>query len=313
MPIEIISILLLFIVFFGLLAYGLPVAYSIGISTTITILLNIAAMPGLTTVSQRMTTGIDSFALLAIPFFVLAGELMNRGGIANRIINFAKSLIGGLIVDQMLNNYLSTAVLDAGDNRTNNDNDVADKEGVSYTTMEHKWDEAYGYLYGAEDNAAVPVLGADNFLNKYLSRVEGDSDFAGIADEIFQAFKLGRAAIVAKDYAVRDEQINIIKENISKVIAVRASHYLQSGKSVLGVDNAAGFHDLSEGYGFVYSLQFTRKPNSSEAYFSKAQVDAFAAQLMAGNGFWEVSSETLDSISDEIATAFGFTSAQAAN
>jgi tripartite ATP-independent transporter DctM subunit len=43
-----------------------------------------------------MTTGIDSFALLAIPFFVLAGELMNRGGIANRLINFAKSLVGSL-------------------------------------------------------------------------------------------------------------------------------------------------------------------------------------------------------------------------
>ncbi|MFT5886648.1 MAG: tripartite ATP-independent transporter DctM subunit [Arcticibacterium sp.] len=96
MSIEVISILLLFISFFGLLAYGVPVAYSIGISTTLTILLNIAVMPGLTTVAQRMTTGIDSFALLAIPFFVLAGELMNRGGIANRLINFAKSLVGSL-------------------------------------------------------------------------------------------------------------------------------------------------------------------------------------------------------------------------
>lgn len=96
MSIEIISIVLLFISFFSLLAYGVPVAYSIGISTTITILLNIALVPGITTVAQRMTTGIDSFALLAIPFFVLAGELMNKGGIANRLINFAKSLVGGL-------------------------------------------------------------------------------------------------------------------------------------------------------------------------------------------------------------------------
>ncbi len=96
MSIELISILLLFISFFVLLAYGVPVAYSIGISTTITILLNIAAVPGITTVAQRMTTGIDSFALLAIPFFVLAGELMNRGGIANRLINFAKSMVGSL-------------------------------------------------------------------------------------------------------------------------------------------------------------------------------------------------------------------------
>lgn len=96
MSIELISILLLFFSFFALLAYGVPVAYSIGISTTITILLNIAAVPGITTVAQRMTTGIDSFALLAIPFFVLAGELMNRGGIANRLINFAKSMVGSL-------------------------------------------------------------------------------------------------------------------------------------------------------------------------------------------------------------------------
>jgi len=72
MSIEIISIILLFTSFFGLLAYGVPVAYSIGISTTATILLNIAFLPGITTVSQRMTTGIDSFSLLAIPFFVLA-------------------------------------------------------------------------------------------------------------------------------------------------------------------------------------------------------------------------------------------------
>lgn len=96
MSIEIISIILLFVSFFALLAYGLPVAYSIGISTTLTILLNIAVLPGITTVTQRMTTGIDSFALLAIPFFVLAGELMNRGGIANRLINFAKSMVGSL-------------------------------------------------------------------------------------------------------------------------------------------------------------------------------------------------------------------------
>ncbi|OAV45745.1 hypothetical protein A3850_000810 [Lewinella sp. 4G2] len=93
---EMISILLLFASFFGLLWYGVPVAYSIGISTTLTILLNIAFLPGITTVSQRMTTGIDSFPLLAIPFFVLAGELMNRGGVANRLINLAKSLVGSL-------------------------------------------------------------------------------------------------------------------------------------------------------------------------------------------------------------------------
>lgn len=96
MSIETISIIVLFVSFFGLLAYGVPVAYAIGISTMATLVLNIAFMPSATTVSQRMTTGIDNFALLAIPFFILAGEIMNSGGIAKRLIDFAKSLIGSL-------------------------------------------------------------------------------------------------------------------------------------------------------------------------------------------------------------------------
>ncbi|MFS4466860.1 TRAP transporter large permease [Maribacter sp. 2210JD10-5] len=96
MSIETISILVLFISFFGLLIYGVPVAYSIGISTTLVLVINIPFLPSVTTASQRMTTGIDNFALLAIPFFILAGELMNRGGVAKRLIDFAKSLIGSL-------------------------------------------------------------------------------------------------------------------------------------------------------------------------------------------------------------------------
>jgi len=96
MSIETISILVLFLSFIGLLAYGVPVAYAIGISTTLTLILNIAYLPATTTAAQRMTTGIDNFALLAIPFFILAGELMNTGGIAKRLIDFAKSLIGSL-------------------------------------------------------------------------------------------------------------------------------------------------------------------------------------------------------------------------
>ncbi len=96
MSIEMLSIIVLFVSFFGLLLLKVPVAYSIGISTTLSLLLNIDKIPAITTIAQRMTTGIDSFALLAIPFFILAGEIMKRGGIANRLINFAKSLVASL-------------------------------------------------------------------------------------------------------------------------------------------------------------------------------------------------------------------------
>ena len=90
------EILLLLLTFFVLLALGVPVAWSIGISTLTTILLSMPALPAVTTVAQRMATALDSFTLLAIPFFIVAGEIMNRGGIARRLIQFAKSLVGAL-------------------------------------------------------------------------------------------------------------------------------------------------------------------------------------------------------------------------
>ncbi len=91
---EFFGIIFLFVVLFILLLLKVPVAYSVGIATVLTLLFYLPALPALTTVMQQMTTGIDSFALLAIPFFILAGDIMNRGGIANRLINFSKSLVG---------------------------------------------------------------------------------------------------------------------------------------------------------------------------------------------------------------------------
>ncbi|MBO6607214.1 DUF4856 domain-containing protein [Psychroserpens sp.] len=249
----------------------------------------------------------------------VAGQLQEAGGGSVRYINgkgleynqaVNKSLIGALMVDQMLNNYLSPSVLDAGNNIADNDNDVV-AEGKNYTTMEHKWDEAFGYLYGT-DNAVSPLLNQDSFLNKYLSRVENDTDYTGIADRVYDAFKLGRAAIVAKDYDLRDEQAQIIREEISKVIAVRVIYYLQQGKLAKnGGDMAAAFHDFSEGFGFIYSLQFTRQPNTNVPYFTKSEVDAYIDELMEGNGFWDVTDETLDTISSEVADAFGLSVVEA--
>lgn len=91
---EYIEVIILVLSFLVLLGVGVPIAYSIGLSTLFTMLVSIPAMPAVTTVAQRMATGLDSFTLLAIPFFILAGQLMNRGGIARRLIDFAKVLVG---------------------------------------------------------------------------------------------------------------------------------------------------------------------------------------------------------------------------
>jgi len=88
--------LVLFGVFFILLLINVPIAVSIILATLATMLLTIDTLPALTTLAQRLAVGVDSFALLAIPFFILSGYLMGQGGIAVRLIEFAKVLVGKL-------------------------------------------------------------------------------------------------------------------------------------------------------------------------------------------------------------------------
>ena len=100
--------------FFLLLALGVPVAYGIGVAGVLTMLVHIDSLPALTTYALRMASGLDSFSLLAIPFFVLAGNIMNSGGIALRLIDFAKVLVGrlpgGLAVVNVMANMLFGAI-----------------------------------------------------------------------------------------------------------------------------------------------------------------------------------------------------------
>jgi TRAP-type mannitol/chloroaromatic compound transport system permease large subunit len=72
---EWIGILILILSFATLLILGVPVAWSLGLSSFFTLIVTVAALPSATTIAQRMATGLDSFALLAIPFFVLAGGI----------------------------------------------------------------------------------------------------------------------------------------------------------------------------------------------------------------------------------------------
>jgi len=249
----------------------------------------------------------------------VAGKIQEAGGGAERWVNakgleydqvIVKGLIGALMVDQMLNNYLSKSVLDEGSNRADNNADIL-VSGTNYTAMEHKWDEAFGYLYGKEADITAPILGVDQYLNKYVNRLNNDPDFASMPTEIYDAFKLGRAAIVAKDYGLRDAQAQILRERISEIIGIRVVYYLQQAKLTLASDKAAAFHDLSEGVGFIYSLQFTRKPNTNEPYFTKAEVESFMNTLLSGNGFWDITNAKLDDLSNRIAVKFKFTVNQA--
>ena len=88
--------LILVISFVVLMGIRVPIAYSIGLSALLTLVVSIPSLPAMTPLAQRMATSLDSFALLAIPFFILAGQVMNQGGIARRLIDFAKAIVGPL-------------------------------------------------------------------------------------------------------------------------------------------------------------------------------------------------------------------------
>ncbi|WP_353517237.1 TRAP transporter large permease [Thalassotalea sp. SU-HH00458] len=102
-----ISGLILLLMFFLLLILNVPISFCIGMSTLVAMLFSIDLLPAATTISQRMVGGLDSFALLAIPLFVLSGLLMGRGGVATRLIECAMALIGMLPGGLALVNVIS--------------------------------------------------------------------------------------------------------------------------------------------------------------------------------------------------------------
>ncbi len=87
------AITILFTSFAALLLMGVPVAFCLGLSSMATVLY-IGIPP--VVIFQQMSTGMNAFAMLAIPFFIYSGDLMIRGGIADRLIQFASSLVGHL-------------------------------------------------------------------------------------------------------------------------------------------------------------------------------------------------------------------------
>lgn len=107
------SFIVLILCFFVLVLLGVPIAYSLGIAGLSSMLMSIDFLPASTTFALRMATGLDSFSLLAIPFFVLAGNIMNKGGIAKRLIDFARVLLGNIPGKLAIVNVLSNMLFGA--------------------------------------------------------------------------------------------------------------------------------------------------------------------------------------------------------
>ena len=210
--------------------------------------------------------------------------------------------MGALVCDQIIWGYLSAGKLDGGTNKADNDAGTL-VDGKNYTAMEHYWDEGYGYLYGLEpDDSNASIEGPDVLVSKYLKKVDGSS-LPGIAQEIYDAFKKGRAAIVAGAYDVRDEQAAIVSTKLSMIIGRKAADYL---KSYVAKRNdgkwADAHHALSEGWGFILSLQFTKNAATGAPYYSNTEVNQMLSDI---DNFWTVSTTDLESMASAIESKFG--------
>lgn len=102
--------LILFVIFAILLIVGMPIAISIAVSSMCTLLLVIPFENAVFSPAQKMVSSLNSFSLIAIPFFVLSGIIMNNGGIAEKLVNFAMLFVGripgGLAHTNVLGNAL---------------------------------------------------------------------------------------------------------------------------------------------------------------------------------------------------------------
>lgn len=90
------SLVMILLILLALLALGVPIAYSIGISALAAILSTVSLDISVVTAAQRTFVGMSKFSLTAIPFFILAGNLMNQGGIAKRLVDFVMAILGRL-------------------------------------------------------------------------------------------------------------------------------------------------------------------------------------------------------------------------
>lgn len=214
--------LIIFISLVIFLALGVPISISIGLSSTLAMLVILPFNGAMITSAQRMFIGTNSFSLLAIPFFILAGNIMNTGGIAIQLINCAK-LFGGrfygpLAQANVVANMLFGAISGSG---------VAAAVGGTISPIEEKegYDKKFSAavnIYSAPTGMLIPP---SNILIVY-STVAGSVSvsalfIAGYIPGILWGIGVMIvAAIMAKKLKYKSETQNSFKEGIKVVLDV---------------------------------------------------------------------------------------------
>lgn len=195
-----------------------------------------------------------------------------------------KGLMGAVFLNQALNEYF-------GDVKMSVDNTTAvnASQGEYYTTMEHHFDEAFGY-FGVDPN--FPTVAATRFWGKYCN---SQNATLNSNNDMMSNFLKGRAAISGKELGDRDQAIAAIRTEWEEISAYQAMTYIDAAISNFGTDNAKFLHALSEAYAFSWNLRYapveTRRMNPSEH-------SALMAQFPTN--FWSITIAELNDIKNTI-------------
>ena len=172
------SLLIILVVLLVLLAIGVPISYAIGISSLAAILRIVPLDVSVLTGAQRTFVGMSKFSLTAIPFFILAGNLMNQGGIAKRLVDFVLALLGKLPGALLVTNVGANALFGAISGS-------ASAAAAAVGSMVREGEEEQGYdkaVCAATNGASAPsglLIPPSNALITY-SLVSGGTSVAAL-------------------------------------------------------------------------------------------------------------------------------------
>lgn len=172
------SLLIIIVILAVLLVLGVPISYALGISALAAILQTVPLDNSVITASQRTFVGMSKFSLTAIPFFILAGNLMNQGGIAKRLVDFVNAILGKLPGSLLVTNVGANALFGAISGS-------ASAAAAAVGNMVREGEEEQGYdpaVCAATNGASAPsglLIPPSNALITY-SLVSGGTSVAAL-------------------------------------------------------------------------------------------------------------------------------------
>lgn len=226
-----------------------------------------------------------------------SGYRVNANGVELREV-IEKGLMGAVFFYQAMEVYLS------GDRMGSVGNENLE-EGKNYTPMEHYFDEAFGYFGIPMDFPNMVTIDDARFWGKYCNSRDNGL-YEGINDEIATAFRTARAAIVAKNYEMRDEAIQTIQQKWAIIIASTAVDYLRVGLRTSGEPNYKRHHALSEAIGFLLALNYHFEGGNSKypPHYSQTHIGHAQTKLNVNSNLYELTDSQISEVIGDIQMAF---------